>query len=132
MEFTLTLNGAQTEVLLVHLSVMRKNIKNVLKRNYGAFKGKKHLKVYDGIKEILQSKIELLKSEKHYYPFLFDEEEMILLHSFLQVFFSKVNEEMDSKIKGSVDQEKVRENMQLALLEEVQEKVNGLVGVKVG
>lgn len=131
MEFTLTLNGAQTEVLLVHLSVMRKNIKSVLKRNYGAFQGKRHLKVYDSIKERLQSKIELLTKEKHY-PFLFDEEEIILLHSFLQVFFSKVTEEVNSKVKGSVDQEKVKENMQLALLEEVQAKVNELAGVQVG
>jgi hypothetical protein len=131
MEFTLTLNGAQTEVLLVHLSVMRKNIRSVLKRNYGVFQGKRHLKVYDRIKERLEAKIELLTKDKHY-PFLFSEEEVILLHSFLQVFFSKIKEEMDSKIKGSVDQEKVKENMQLALLEEVQEKVNGLVGVKVG
>jgi len=131
MEFTLTLTGAQTEVLLVHLSVMRKNIKNVLKRNYGAFEGKRHLKVYDNIKDLLQSKLELLTKEKHY-PFVFDKEEIKLLHSFLIVFFNTVTEEVNSKVKGSVDQEKVRENMQLALLEEVQVKVNELAGVLIG
>lgn len=131
MEFTLTLNGAQTEVLIVHLSVMRKNIKSVLKSNYGSFEGKRLLKVYDGIKNLLQAKLELLTKEKHY-PFLLNKEEVVLLHSFLQVFFNEVTKEVNSKIKGSIDQEKVRENMQLALLEEVQKKVNDLAGVEVG
>ncbi|MEK4973578.1 hypothetical protein NSQ89_14565 [Niallia sp. FSL R7-0648] len=127
----LILTGTETEVLTVHLHVMRKNIKTVLKRNYGHWEGKRLLKVYDKIKDELKDKLEFLEAEKEYH-FVFNREELELLHSFLIVFFNKLNEEMKSKIKNNVDREKAKENMQLAQLEEVQKKVNELVGELVG
>ena len=127
----LILTGAETEVLTVHLHVMRKNIKTVLKRNYGHGEGKRLLKVYDKVKDELKDKLEFLEAEKGF-PFVFNREELELLHSFLIVFFNKLNEEMKSKIRNNTDREKVKENMQLAHLEEVQRKVNELAGELVG
>jgi len=127
----LILTGAETEVLTVHLHVMRKNIKTVLKRNYGHGEGKRLLKVYDKVKDELKDKLEFLEAEQGF-PFVFNREELELLHSFLIVFFNKLNEEMKSKIRNNTDREKVKENMQLAHLEEVQRKVNELAGELVG
>lgn len=127
----LILTGAETEVLIVHLHVMRKNIKTVLKRNYGNGEGKRLLRVYDKIKDELKNKLKFLEAEKGF-PFVFKREELELLHYFLIVFFNKLNEEMKSKIRNNIDREKAKENMQLAHLEEVQRKVNELVGEFVG
>lgn len=121
----LVLTGQHTEVLIVHMHVMRKNIKNVLKRNYGGSEGKRLLKVYDSIKESLKARYGLL-TEYESFPFLFTEEQMNLLHSFLAVFFSKVESEIASKAHKPSEQEAIRQNMQLPLLEEVREKVNSL------
>jgi len=119
----LVLTGAQTEVLLVHLHIMRKSIKNVLKRNYGAFEGKRLLKVYDSTKDLLNDKIRLLTANEEC-SYDLEEEQLEIVHSFLLMFFQKVEGEIKDKVTKSKEQEKVREHMQLTLLEEVQAKIN--------
>ncbi|WP_445486489.1 hypothetical protein [Niallia sp. 03133] len=127
----LILTGAQTEVLLVHLHVMRKSIKKVLKRNYGLSEGKRLLKLYDRIKDGLKAEIESLTADGTF-PFHINKEELAMLHSFLFMFFQKVEEEIKGKVGIKHEQEQVRENMQLVLLEEVQVKVTGLYAIEIG
>jgi|GEM_PF-2480039 len=119
----LILTGAETEVLTVHLHVMRKNIKTVLKRNYGHGEGKRLLKVYDKVKDELKDKLEFSEAEKRF-PFVFNREEIDLIYSFLQIFFQKIEIEMKNKISNQQEREKVKDNMKLDYLEQVREKVN--------
>lgn len=121
----LILTGSQTEVLLVHMHVMRKNIKKVLKANYGAKEGKRLLKVYDSIKEALKEPYELMEADTTY-PFSFDEEQMEMLQSFLKAFMEKFEEELKNKVTLKAEKEQAKEHMQFPLLLEVQNKVNEL------
>jgi hypothetical protein len=119
----LILTGAETEVLTVHLHVMRKNIKTVLKRNYGHGEGKRLLKVYDKVKDELKDKLEFLEAEMGF-PFVFSREEIDLIYSFLQIFFQKIEVEMKNKISNQQEREKAKDNMKMDYLEQVREKVN--------
>lgn len=119
----LILTGAETEVLTVHMHVMRKNIKTVLKRNYGHGEGKRLLKVYDKVKDELKDKLEFLEAEMGF-PFVFNREEIDLIYSFLQIFFQKIEIEMKNKIMNQQEREKAKDNMKMDYLEQVREKVN--------
>lgn len=121
----LTLNGSQTEVLLVHMHVMRKSIKKVLKANYGVLEGKRLLKVYDSVKEALKEPYELLEADTTH-NFTFNEEQIEMIHSFLKAFLEKFEEELKGKVTMKADQEQAKEHMQMPLLLEVQTKVNDL------
>ena len=128
----LILTGAETEVLTVHLHVMRKNIKTVLKRNYGHGEGKRLLKVYDKVKDELKDKLEFLEAEKGF-PFVFNREEIDLIYSFLLIFFQKIEIEMKNKISNQQEREKAKVNMKMDYLEQVREKVNLIyVRIKAG
>lgn len=119
----LILTGAETEVLTVHLHVMRKNIKTVLKRNYDHGEGKRLLKVYDKVKDDLKDKLEFLEAEKGF-PFVFNREEIDLIYSFLQIFFQKIELEMKNKISIQSEREKAKNNLKLDYLVQVREKIN--------
>ncbi|WP_445505735.1 hypothetical protein [Niallia sp. 03091] len=121
----LALTEAHAEVLLVHLHIMRNSIKKVLKRNYGVLKSHRLLKLYDKMKDDLKDIIEGMKAEETF-PFYLEKEELNMLHSFLLMYLKKVEEEIKTKVIYQIDQVKVKENMNFALLKEVQLKVNNL------
>ncbi|PAE09784.1 hypothetical protein CHI02_23260 [Niallia circulans] len=128
----LILTRAETEVLIVHLHVMRKNIKTVLKRNYGNGEGKRLLKVYDKVKDELKDKLKFLEAEKGF-PFVFNREEIDLIYSFLQIFFQKIELEMKNKISIQSEREKVKNNLKMDYLVQVREKINLIyIQLKVG
>ncbi|MEM5592077.1 hypothetical protein AAHH67_10680 [Niallia circulans] len=119
----LILTGAETEVLIVHLHVMRKNIKTVLKHNYGNGEGKRLLKVYDKVKDELKDKLKFLEAEKGF-PYVFNREEIDLIYSFLQIFFQKIELEMKNKISIQSEREKAKNNLKIDYLVQVREKIN--------
>ena len=121
----LRLTGPETEVLTVHLHVMRKSIKSVLKRNYGYLEGKRLMKVYDEVKTTLKDQLEYL-DENTEYPFLLNEEEIDLLYSFLQAFCQKVEAEMTNKIENDRERNKAKDNLKFDVLNGVKEKVTNL------
>lgn len=71
----------QKGTLVLHMNIMKHNIKQGFKSNYGRSKGKEKLKAYDDIKERLGSNLE--EEEKGFFEFSIDEVEMNILYSFL-------------------------------------------------
>lgn len=84
----LLFNREELATLVLHMNIMRHNIKKGFKSNYGRTEGKEQLKVYDGIKERLGSDLE--GKEKGFYEFNIDWVEMNMLHSFLNWYVEEI------------------------------------------
>lgn len=116
----LTLSKVEMAHLYIHMQGMKKNMKNVLKKNYGKTEGKEHLKTFDGIKDQLkQELIDLEVFEETYISFIdITEKEKLMLSSFLQTYTSKLSEVLKgAKTKNKDDLE------ELTLLENLRYRV---------
>lgn len=90
---------------------MRKTLKKGFKANYGSLEGKRMIKLYDSIKERLETDLELIE-EVNLFTYDLAPEEINMLQQFTTWY---VNE-----IKVSVDTEKdIMTNEQLIVLEEI-------------
>lgn len=107
----LTLKGSELTVYVLHLNVMRKTLKKGFKANYGSLEGKRMIKLYDSIKERLETDLELIE-EVNLFTYDLAPEEINMLQQFTTWY---VNE-----IKVSIDTEKdIMTNEQLIVLEEI-------------
>lgn len=107
----LTLKGSELTVFVLHLNIMRKTLKKGFKANYGSLEGKRMIKLYDSIKERLETDLELIE-EVNLFTYDLAPEEINMLQQFTTWY---VNE-----IKVSVDTEKdIMTNEQLIVLEEI-------------
>jgi hypothetical protein len=103
-------------ILLLHMGIMRKEIKKALKRNYGFFEGKKKVACYDSITQALSEQLEQ-KGECSSYSIEFTDDQTTMLHSFLSSY--------TTELKRQAEREKIdyKSNETLQLLESVLRKV---------
>jgi len=103
-------------MLLLHMNIMRKEIKKALKRNYGLFEGKKKVACYDSITDALSEQLEQ-NGECDSYNIEFNDEQATMLHSFLSFYTQELKRQAE---RENID---YKENETLQLLESVLRKV---------
>lgn len=105
--------------LVLHMNIMRHNIKKGFKSNYGRSGGKEKLKVYDEIKGRFGSGLE--EEEKSFYDFNLDVEEMDMLHSFLVWYVQEI------KLSAEDQGADVEKDEQLTILDRLSVKISNIV-----
>lgn len=110
------LTDKELGILLLHMGIMRKEIKKALKRNYGFFEGEKKVACYDSITKTLSEQLEK-NGECSLYHLSFNDEQLNMLHSFL-VFYT-------IELKRQAEREKIdyQVNETLQLLETILRKI---------
>jgi len=119
-------NKQQLAALVLHMSIMRKNVKKGLKSNYGSKEGKELVKVFDQIKEQLQEALLTLEvtpeEDTQETILLFEENELILMRSFLSWYVTEI--EVTYEVAGKhFDQE---EKEQIELLNDFNKQLESL------
>lgn len=110
------LTNDELAMLILHMSIMRKEIKKALKRNYGLFEVKKKMNVYDSILD----KITSFNEKKTLHDIALDDDELSMLHAFL------------SSYTVEIERQAQRENMNVEnsevfqLLSHILSKVEGM------
>lgn len=94
----LILDKLELSTLILHMNVMRNNIKKGLKSNYGRTEGKRLIKVFDEIKERFSR--EFAGLDKEPYEFNFVQDEIGMLHSFVswyvqEMLLDQINSKMN-------------------------------------
>lgn len=115
-------NKLELAVLILHMSIMRKNIKKGFKSNYKSDKGKGVLTSFDTVKTTLQEGFEALEDEINEVDLHFNIVEVNTLSSFIDWYISEVDltfEAAGKKVQKA-DQE------QMELLKEVKTKIDVL------
>lgn len=112
----MNLTNKEFAMLLLHMNIMRKEIKKALKRNYGLFEGKKKVACYDSITAALSEQLEQ-KGECDSYNIELNDEQATMLHSFLSFYTAELKRQAESE---NID---YKENETLQLLESVLRKV---------
>lgn len=94
----------EVSVLLLHMAIMRKNIKKGFKSNYGAKEGKELLKSYDEVKEYLKAAFEELTENQQVKELHFNEKNITMIASFLSWYVLELEITLvDSKNKNPED-----------------------------
>lgn len=107
--------------LLLHMSIMRKNVRKGFKTNYGS-KAKETLASYDEVKQTLINVLEDQENAAEWTDLHFNIKEVEMLHSFLDFYTKEINKTFeDVKKLGSDDQE------QIAALNNVKTKVDEMM-----
>ncbi|GGJ63349.1 hypothetical protein GGR02_001390 [Anoxybacillus voinovskiensis] len=112
----MNLTNKEFAMLLLHMNIMRKEIKKALKRNYGLFEGKRKVACYDSITAALSEQLEQ-KGECDSYNIEFNDEQATMLHSFLSFYTQELKRQAE---RENID---YKENETLQLLESVLRKV---------
>jgi hypothetical protein len=112
----LQLTDKEFGVLLLHMNIMRKEVKKALKRNYGFLEGKKKVACYDSITKALSEQLER-NGECSSYNIEFTADQATMLHSFLSFY--------TAELKRQAEREKInyQANETLQLLESVLRKI---------
>lgn len=110
------LTNDELAMLILHMSIMRKEIKKALKRNYGFWEGKKRLNVYDSILD----KITSFNEKKTLHDIELDDDELSMLHAFLSTYTVEI-ERQAQRENMSVESSEV-----FKLLSDILGKVEGL------
>lgn len=115
----LLFNKEELATLVLHMNIMRHNIKKGFKSNYGRSEGKEKLKVYDGIKERFGNDLE--GEEKGFYEFNLDEEEMNMLHSFLSWYVEEI------KLSAEDQGADIEKDEKIKILDRLSVKISNIV-----
>ncbi|MBE2941959.1 hypothetical protein HPK10_01965 [Anoxybacillus flavithermus] len=110
------LTNDELAMLILHMSIMRKEIKKALKRNYGFFEAKKKMNVYDSILD----KITSFNEKKTLHDIALDDEELSMLHAFLSSYTVEI-ERQAQKENMNVENSEV-----FQLLSHILSKVEGM------
>lgn len=118
----LILKKIEIATLILHMAMIRKNIKRGFKINYGKQDGKELLKVYDGIKEKLVEKVDVIEDEDSEFILNFElsKEELNMLLSFLDFYLLKIQSEIGEHKLNEEDEE------QINILKDIQDKCKGV------
>ncbi|TRM08784.1 hypothetical protein FH966_14730 [Lentibacillus cibarius] len=123
----LNLQRTETAVLLLHMSMMRKNARNVFKANYGRNDYKEVLNSFDEVKIELENVVENSSEdepeEAHIFHFNINEIDMII--SFLNAYIPKLQDTL--KRSGEIVDEDWK---QIQCLKVIQDKANRMKGVQ--
>lgn len=133
----LQLNNLEMGTLMLHMAMMRQNVRNGFKSNYGKAQGKEMLKSYDEVKNAMESNIsvkedmaeeEMVKESFTFQDLHFNIQEIIMLSSFMDFYLPKLTETLEAAGKVSAE-----DQLQLDSLESIRIKVEELKTVhKVG
>jgi hypothetical protein len=88
------LTNVEAATIVLHMSIMRKNIKKGFKKNYGIFEGKKYLKIYDGIVNSIGEEVDE-EFETIYIDL--NEKEQELLYSFLDFYLKQLSSQAEKE-----------------------------------
>lgn len=118
----LLMQQKEMATLLLHMTIMRKNVRQGFKKNYGTKEGKEVLASYDEVKTTLS---EILKLEEEAGEVLegpqvlhFNIKEIEMLDSFLTFYNKEVNESLGDKKLHDKDRE------QIETLKEIKEQLD--------
>lgn len=120
----LTLDKREIACLILHMTVMRTNIKNVLKSNYSKKEGKEHLKVYDQVKECFKNDFKLIQEEVEQFKvsMTFNEKQIEMLLSFVYIYIEK----LDAFLEEAKAKNKKENREQMELLKQIKDKLEVL------
>lgn len=105
--------------LVLHMNIMRHNIKKGFKSNYGRSEGKEKLKIYDDLKGSFGSDLE--EEEKSFYDFNVEPEEMNMLHSFLNWYVEEI------KLSAEDQGADIEKDEQIKILDRLNIKISNVV-----
>lgn len=111
-------NKLEIAVLILHLSIMRKNVKKGLKNNYGKKEGKEILQSFDEVKVNLEDSLYLLEEDHQEAEIIFSENELNMVSSFLDWYIPEIELTYEAA-KKKLHKE---EQEQLKLLQAAKEK----------
>lgn len=116
----LLLKKIEMATLVLHISIMRKNVKKGFKSRYGKKEGKELLNHFDDLKKCLVDGLKGLEDENNYYEKIieFSERNITILSEFLNWYVSEVKLEIGDHEMDKEDKE------QFERLADIQEKVN--------
>lgn len=112
-------NKLELAVLILHMSIMRKNIKKGFKSNYKSDKGKEVLTSFDSVKTTLQEGFEALEHEMNELDLHFNIVEVNTLSSFIDWYINEV----DLTFEAAGKKVKQADKEQMDLLKEIQSKI---------
>jgi hypothetical protein len=114
------LDQSDLAILILHLNTMRNSIKKGLKRNYGAFEGKKKLRVFDDMKNLFSETFE----QENENGTELDIDQLDMIQSFIEWYIEELCLEAEDE---GID---YKENESIQALERVKEQVksNPFVG----
>lgn len=120
-----SLNKIEMATLVLHMSLMRKNIKKVFKSNYGKKDGKELLNVYDSIKDLLVDQLDQLENsvKESENIFILNEHQYSMLIQFLNSYLL----EIELEIEGNNIREENKQHINI--LSRIKEKLSKLVVV---
>lgn len=116
----LSLSKKEIACLILHMHAMRTNIKKVLKSNYGRKEGKKHLKTYDQVKDLLKIHFQQLENEGEKEKnaiITFGETHIKMLFSFVCIYLDKLDTFLEEAKSKDENQE------QIEILKQIKEKL---------
>lgn len=111
----LQLEKNEMAALVLHMSIMRKNVRKGFKSNYGS-QSKEVLKSYDEVKNTVIKQLEGLEEDPGCMVFHFNILEINMLHSFLGFYMAELNK-LELNKMNEIDLE------QINCLGTIQEKV---------
>jgi hypothetical protein len=114
----LTIERSELAILVLHMNIMRKPIKKGFKANYGHFESRRHVKIYDGLKERLEQE---LNEEIDPISLDVDEQELNMLHSFINWYIQEIEK------SATTQKADITKDEQIEILVSIQNKVNMII-----
>ncbi len=124
----LNLSKGDISVLLLNMTITRKNVRNGFKRNYGKTESKEILASFDEVKQSLEEIIDPIEENEEVDPkemhiIHHNIKEIDMIHSFLLWYLPKLRETLEEATKGRLNDE---DQKQLEVLERILVKVDNL------
>jgi hypothetical protein len=115
--YSITISRVEVAVLVLHMNIMRKNVKKGFKKNYGKEEGKELISYYDSNLDKLGDLLESLEDGEES-SFDLDEKEMTVLSSFISWYALELELTLDQ-----ADSKKDEDEAQLQALKDILEKL---------
>ncbi len=124
----LNLSKGDISVLLLSMTITRKNVRNGFKRNYGKTESKEILASFDEVKQSLEEIIDPVEENEEANPkemhiLHYNIKEIDVIHSFILWYLPKLTETLEEATKGKINDEDQR---QIEVLNRILSKVDKL------
>jgi hypothetical protein len=121
----LLLTRLEENVLLLHMSIMRNNVKKGFKKRYGSKEGKEHLKTFDGLCAAFKTPGNLEEEQTATNEHAFNQEENGMLYSFISWYEPELNKTM----AAAGEKARKEDKEQLQALGEIKNKIEKYIEV---
>lgn len=102
----LQLEKNEMAALVLHMSIMRKNIRKGFKSNYGT-EFKVYLNSYDEVKVTVSEALEGMSEKSSHFIFNFNIREIDMIFSFLEFYIMQLHELVDLEKVNEVDSKQI-------------------------